>query len=71
MRRLIMNNFWKYFLTVVLALIGLNIVLKFIGITLHFLFPILILAGIIFLLYKLWSGDTRKNHKNGRDPYEY
>ncbi|MHC5252201.1 hypothetical protein ACYRFS_10100 [Listeria kieliensis] len=66
-----MNNFWKYFLTVVLALIGLNIVLKIIGITLHFLFPILILAGIIFLLYKLWSGDNRKNHKNSRDPYEY
>ncbi|MEN2667488.1 hypothetical protein [Listeria aquatica] len=63
-----MSNFWKYFLTVVLALIGLNIVLKIIGVTLHFLFPILILAGIIFLLYKLWSGIIARTIKMAVTP---
>ncbi|WP_088809683.1 MULTISPECIES: hypothetical protein [Listeria] len=57
-----MNQFWKYFFTIILAIIALNIVFKIIGVTLHFLLPILILAGIVFLINKIWNGKPKRNH---------
>ncbi|EUJ32743.1 hypothetical protein MFLO_06539 [Listeria floridensis FSL S10-1187] len=67
-----MNNFWKYFFTIILAIIALNILFEVIGITLHFLFPILILAGIVFLINKIWTGQSKnKYQRSSRDPYDY
>ncbi len=57
-----MNQFWKYFFTIILAIIALNIVFKIIGVTLHFLLPILILAGIVFLINKIWNSKPKRNH---------
>ncbi|EIA19677.1 hypothetical protein X560_1509 [Listeria fleischmannii 1991] len=57
-----MNQFWKYFFTIILAIIALNIVFKIIGVTLHFLLPLLILAGIVFLINKIWNGKPKRNH---------
>ncbi|MBC1484352.1 hypothetical protein HCJ52_13475 [Listeria sp. FSL L7-1485] len=66
-----MNKFWKIFLTVILGIIALNIVLKVIGITLHFLFPILILGGIGYLLYRMWGNNTKSSNRNKEDRYDW
>lgn len=55
----IMNSFWKIFFTVILGFIALNIVLDIVGITLHFLFPVLILGGIGYLLYRMWGNSPK------------
>ncbi|MBC6297441.1 hypothetical protein HCJ45_10040 [Listeria sp. FSL L7-1517] len=66
-----MNKFWKIFFTVILGIIALNIVLKVIGITLHFLFPILILGGIGYLLYRMWGNNTKSSNRNKEDRYDW
>lgn len=66
-----MNKFWKIFFTVILGIIALNIVLKVIGITLHFLFPILILGGIGYLLYHMWGNNTKSFNRNKEDRYDW
>lgn len=66
-----MNKFWKIFFTVILGIIALNIVLKVIGITLHFLFPILILGGIGYLLYRMWRNNTKSSNRNKEDRYDW
>lgn len=57
----IMNSFWKIFFTVILGFIALNIVLDIVGITLHFLFPVLILGGIGYLLYRMWGNSPKRS----------
>ncbi|MBC1491644.1 hypothetical protein HB825_00705 [Listeria booriae] len=58
-----MNNFFKYLFTIILVLIGLNILFKVIGITLHFLFPLIGIAIVAYLLYRIW-GNPRKCRRN-------
>lgn len=68
-----MNNFFKYLFTVILAIIGLNILFKVIGITMHFLFPLLGLALVVYLLYRIW-GNPRNCHRRNtskNDRYEW
>lgn len=59
----IMNSFWKIFFTVILGFIALNIVLDIVGITLHFLFPVLILGGIGYLLYRMWGNSPKRSSR--------
>ncbi|KGL39246.1 hypothetical protein BMT55_09480 [Listeria newyorkensis] len=68
-----MNNFFKYLFTVILAIIGLNILFKVIGITMHFLFPLLGLALVVYLLYRIWGNPRNCNRRNSskHDRYEW
>ncbi|WP_048627399.1 hypothetical protein [Listeria ivanovii] len=66
-----MNKFWKVFFTVILGIITLNIVFKVIGITLHFLFPILVLGGIGYLLYRMWGNNPRRSSRDNEDRYNW
>ncbi|HAC1285425.1 TPA_asm: hypothetical protein GI570_08210, partial [Listeria monocytogenes] len=62
-----MNSFWKIFFTVILGFIALNIVLDIVGITLHFLFPVLILGGIGYLLYRMWGNSPKRSSRDNED----
>ncbi|AQY49977.1 hypothetical protein PWEIH_06266 [Listeria weihenstephanensis FSL R9-0317] len=67
-----MNNFFKYLFTVILAIIGFNILFKVIGITLHFLFPLLGLALVVYLLYRIWGNNPRRPRRNSQaDRYDW
>ncbi|WP_077913864.1 hypothetical protein [Listeria cornellensis] len=65
--------FFKYLFTVILAIIGLNILFKVIGITMHFLFPLLGLALVVYLLYRIWGNPRNCNRRNTskHDRYEW
>lgn len=67
----IMNSFWKIFFTVILGFIALNIVLDIVGITLHFLFPVLILGGIGYLLYRMWDNSPKRPSRDNEDRYNW
>ncbi|WP_239255098.1 hypothetical protein [Listeria ilorinensis] len=68
-----MATFFKYLLTIVLALIALDIIFDLIGITLHFLFPLLLLALIVYLIMRIWNKQPRNHRysKSGRDHYDW
>ncbi|EEO3372047.1 hypothetical protein G6J52_002463 [Listeria monocytogenes] len=66
-----MNSFWKIFFTVILGFIALNIVLDIVGITLHFLFPVLILGGIGYLLYRMWGNSPNRSSRDNEDRYNW
>ncbi|MBC1528441.1 hypothetical protein HCJ05_13180 [Listeria seeligeri] len=66
-----MNKFWKIFFTVILGIIALNIVFEVIGITLHFIFPVLILGGIGYLLHRMWGNAPRRSSRNNEDRYDW
>ncbi|EIZ8021261.1 hypothetical protein MQV48_000773 [Listeria monocytogenes] len=66
-----MNSFWKIFFTVILGFIALNIVLDIVGITLHFLFPVLILGGIGYLLYRMWGNSPKRSIRDNEDRYNW
>ncbi|EAD9709752.1 hypothetical protein AF112_13090 [Listeria monocytogenes] len=66
-----MNSFWKIFFTVILGFIALNIVLDIVGITLHFLFPVLILGGIGYLLYRMWDNSPKRPSRDNEDRYNW
>ncbi|MBC1421820.1 hypothetical protein IA612_11645 [Listeria seeligeri] len=66
-----MNKFWKIFFTVILGIIALNIVFEVIGITLHFIFPVLILGGISYLLYRMWGNSPRRSSRDNEDRYNW
>ncbi|EAG4185121.1 hypothetical protein E5Z49_13420 [Listeria monocytogenes] len=66
-----MNSFWKIFFTVILGFIALNIVLDIVGITLHFLFPVLILGGIGYLLYRMWGNSPKRPSRGNEDRYNW
>lgn len=67
----IMNSFWKIFFTVILGFIALNIVLDIVGITLHYLFPVLILGGIGYLLYRMWGNSPKRPSRDNEDRYNW
>ncbi|EFR92799.1 hypothetical protein MXK52_11610 [Listeria innocua] len=67
-----MNSFWKIFFTVILGFIALNIVLDIVGITLHFLFPVLVLGGIGYLLYRMWGNSLKHtSQRDNKDRYDW
>lgn len=66
-----MNSFWKIFFTVILGFIALNIVLDIVGITLHFLFPVLILGGIGYLLYRMWGNSPKRSSRDNEGRYNW
>ncbi|HDI0348624.1 TPA: hypothetical protein PJ431_001629 [Listeria innocua] len=67
-----MNSFWKIFFKVILGFIALNIVLDIVGITLHFLFPVLVLGGIGYLLYRMWGNSPKHtSQRDNKDRYDW
>ncbi|MBC2278180.1 hypothetical protein HCB42_04530 [Listeria welshimeri] len=66
-----MNSFWKMFFTIILGFIALNIVLDIVGITLHFLFPVLVLGGIGYLLYRMWGNSPKHSSRENEDRYNW
>ncbi|MBC1625711.1 hypothetical protein [Listeria welshimeri] len=66
-----MNSFWKMFFTIILGFIALNIVLDIVGITLHFLFPVLVLGGIGYLLYRMWGISPKRSSRENEDRYNW
>lgn len=66
-----MNSFWKMFFTIILGFIALNIVLDIVGITLHFLFPVLVLGGIGYLLYRMWGNSPKRSSRENEDHYNW
>ncbi|MBF2612190.1 hypothetical protein IBB51_13385 [Listeria welshimeri] len=66
-----MNSFWKMFFTIILGFIALNIVLDIVGITLHFLFPVLVLGGIGYLLYRMWENSPKRSSRENEDRYNW
>ncbi|WP_270995197.1 hypothetical protein [Listeria seeligeri] len=66
-----MNKFWKTFFTIILGIIALNIVFEVIGITLHFVFPVLILGGIGYLLHRMWGNSPRRSSRDNEDRYNW